>query len=154
MKNQSLIYCMGHGVGVVVDKSERSIGEDKLSFINAKIVANGLTLMLPEKNKNKQFRKLLKKEDISGLYSFMKERSYDADNSTWNRRNRDYLLRIKSLNHLEVASVLRDIMVLSKKKKLSFGERRMKDQVLDLLSHEIHYVTKNSIEDIKKNLEA
>ena len=152
MKKQDLIYCMGHGVGVVVNTETKEFGGDKVDFIHAKIVKNGMTLMIPENKKKNQYRRLLNQKKIDEIYEFLSQRDYKADNSTWNRRHRDYLARVKSLDHLEVSSVLRDLMVLEKTKKLSFGERKMKEQVIELLSNEIHYVTKQNQSEIENSL--
>ena len=152
MISQKLIYCMGHGVGQVESTEEKEVGGQLLKFINAKILSNGLKVSFPDNSKVSKHRKLITKKDLNRLYSFLEEKDYTPDNSTWNRRNRDYLNRIKSLDVLEVASILRDLLVLEKSKKLSFGERKMKDQVLSLLADEIHLITKEPIKIIKNNL--
>jgi len=149
---QKLIYCSGHGISQIMESEEKSIGSQVISFINTKVLTNGLKISIPENNKNPKYREILTKKQINKIYDFLKEQNYKPDMSTWNRRNRDYIQKLQSLDVFEVASVLRDIVVLENHKKLSFGERKTKEQALKLLADEIHCVTKEPLNHIKENL--
>lgn len=149
---QKLIYCSGHGISQILESEEKNIGDQLISFINTKVLSNGLKLSIPEKNKNPKYREILNKKEINKIYNFLKNQDYKPDMSTWNRRNRDYTQKLQSLDFLDVASVLRDIIVLENHKKLSFGEKKTKEQALKLLADEIHCVTKEPLAHIKENL--
>ena len=61
----------------------------------------------------------------------------EVDNSTWNRRYREYMEKIKTGSLIEIADVLRSLFLLKLKKNLSFGEKKMLDQCKCLLVQEI-----------------
>lgn len=152
MKNQNLIYCIGHGVGQIQGTEEQTIGDKVLTFIKAKILSNGMILSLPQENKTKKYRNLIKKSDVNKIYSFLKETDYKPDLSTWNRRQRDYISRIQDLDVFKVASVLRDLNIIEKFKKLSFGEMKTREKVVNLLAAEIQLVSAQNIKEIKEQL--
>ncbi len=56
---------------------------------------------------------------------------------TWNRRHREYTLKVKTGSLLEIADVLRQLLLLKMIKKLSFGEKKMLDQCKELIVKEI-----------------
>ncbi len=56
------------------------------------------------------------------------------DTTTWNRRYREYMEKIKTGSVFEIAEVMRDLYVLKKTKTLSFGERKMLDTAQGLSS--------------------
>lgn len=147
-----MMYFAGHGIGQVESRETKDFNGNLLEFLNAKILSNGLKISFPLNNKKPKNRELLNEKQIKKLYKFLQDRDYKADNSTWNRRHREYMNKIKSLDVTEVASILRDLLVLEKTKKLSFGERKMKEQVLDLLSDEIYFVTKEDKNLLKERL--
>ncbi len=64
---------------------------------------------------------------------------------TWNRRFRDYNEKIMAGDPLSLSEVLRELHQISTRKTLSFGERRLYDNVRRLLREEIAAVS--SIDD-------
>ena len=71
------------------------------------------------------------------ILKFLKDQNVKVDMSTWNRRHREYTLKVKTGSLLEIADVLRQLLLLKMTKKLSFGERKMLDQCKDLIVKEI-----------------
>ena len=59
------------------------------------------------------------------------------DQTTWNRRYRKYLEKIKSGAIEDVAEVMRDLYILRTEKPLSFGERKMLETARHLLVQEL-----------------
>ena len=82
-------------------------------------------------------RDVITKKDASNVFTVLKERDVRIDNTTWNRRYRRYLDKIKSGDIMEVAEVLRDLYILKEDKPLSFGERKMLDTARELLVQEL-----------------
>ena len=60
-----------------------------------------------------------------------------VDSTTWNRRYREYMEKIKTGSVFEIAQVLRDLYLLKSDKDLSFGERKMLDTARSLLIKEL-----------------
>ena len=71
------------------------------------------------------------------VYEILKERNVKIDQTTWNRRYREYMEKIKTGSIFEIAEVLRNLFLLRHSKDLSFGERKMLDQAKHLLVKEI-----------------
>jgi CarD family transcriptional regulator len=128
--------CPGHGVGQVVDIEERELGGSTTQFYIVKVMANGMKVMVPTKSQE-GIRPLVSEEDVKGVFGLLKDHDVAVDNSTWNRRYREYMLKLKTGSLYEIAEVLRALFLLKEKKNLSFGEKKMLDQCKDLLAQEI-----------------
>lgn len=128
--------CPGHGVGKIMDIEQRVIGAENKYFYIIKIIANGMTVMVPTSSEN-GIRGLVGEKEISEVYELLKFHDVKVDNSTWNRRYRDYMAKIKTGSLLEIADVLRSLFLLKEQKNLSFGEKKMLDQCKELLAQEI-----------------
>ena len=95
--------------------------------------------------------------NISGAshtFYILKTKTVAVDSTTWNRRYREYMEKIKTGSVFEIAAVLRDLYLLKYDKDLSFGERKMLDTARSLLVKELAIaknVSENDIEtDLKK----
>lgn len=128
--------CPGHGVGQISDIEERELAGTHLWFYVVKIISNGMTVMVPTESKE-GIRGLVSHEEINEVFSLLQDQDVEVDNSTWNRRYREYMLKIKTGSLTEIAEVLRALFLLKKIKNLSFGEKKMLEQCRDLLAQEI-----------------
>ncbi len=128
--------CPGHGVGQVVDIEEREMGGTTTKFYIVKVIANGMKVMVPT-NSEEGIRALVDQEAVDGVFNVLKDHDVEVDNSTWNRRYREYMLKVKTGSLIEIAEVLRALFLLKKKKSLSFGEKKMLDQCKDLIAQEV-----------------
>lgn len=145
--------CPGHGVGQIVDIEDRAVGEENLSFYIIKVIANGMTVMVPTNSEN-GIRGLVDNSKIDEVYELLNDHDVKVDNSTWNRRHRDYLAKVKTGSLLEIADVLRSLFLLKNKKNLSFGEKKMLEQCRDLLVQEIAITQNQEKNAIKSNIES
>ena len=80
------------------------------------------------------------------------QRKVEVDTQTWNRRYREYTEKIKTGSPLEIAKVLRDLLVLKGDKELSFGERKMLDTARSLLVKELSIAKAHPEEKIMEEL--
>ncbi|HLE12361.1 MAG TPA: CarD family transcriptional regulator [Bacteriovoracaceae bacterium] len=128
--------CPGHGVGQICDIEEKDIAGSKRSFYMLKIISNGMTVMVPTDSET-GIRQLTSAGDIDSVYNLLTDHDIKIDTSTWNRRYREYMNKIKTGSLLEIADVLRALFLLKDKKSLSFGEKKMLDQCRELISLEI-----------------
>ncbi|MBL6988162.1 MAG: CarD family transcriptional regulator [Bacteriovoracaceae bacterium] len=128
--------CPGHGVGQICNIEERDVGDTKCAFYVIKVIANGMTVMVPVNSPN-GVRSLISNEEIDNIYTFLSNHDVKLDTSTWNRRYRDYMAKITTGSLIEIADVLRSLFLLKAKKNLSFGEKKMLDQCQNLLTEEI-----------------
>jgi len=145
--------CPGHGVGQICDVEERDLGAEVKTFYIIKIMANGMTVMVPTDSEN-GCRGLVETDEISKVYDLLHNHDVELDNSTWNRRYRDYMTKIKTGSILEIADVLRSLFLLKCKKNLSFGEKKMLEQCKGLIAQEISISQGEEVKQIEGELES
>ena len=137
-----------HGVTVVKRIDEREVGGKKKRFYVLQVIDNQMTIMVPTDNaESVGLRSIISDKDVSTVYKILKKRDVKIDQTTWNRRYREYMEKIKTGSVFEIAEVLRNLFLLRHSKDLSFGERKMLDQAKHLLVKEIS-LAKKSKEDI------
>ena len=147
------VVCPGHGVGQIMDIETKNIGGEDKSFYIIKVVSNGMKVMIPTESKD-GVRSLISNSEIDEVYELLKDHEVKVDNSTWNRRHRDYLAKVKTGSLLEIADVLRSLFLLKSSKKLSFGERKMMDQCKELIVKEIALTTGSAEKDIDVRIDS
>lgn len=127
-----------HGVTVVKRIEERDVGGKKKSFYVLQVVENQMTIMVPTDNaESVGLRSIISDKEVKRVYRILKDRDVKIDNTTWNRRYREYMEKLKTGSVYEIAEVLRNLFLLRLNKDLSFGERKMLDQAKALLVREI-----------------
>jgi CarD family transcriptional regulator len=147
----------GHGVGEVVGIEHTEVAGQRQSFYVLKMLErNGGRFLIPI-NKIGQvgLREIICEDDVRQVYAILKEKDIAVDQTTWNRRYREYMEKIKTGSVFEIAEVLRDLYLLKSDKDLSFGERKMLDTARSLLIKELAFakgVTEQDIEDDLKKL--
>ncbi len=145
--------CPGHGVGQICEIEARELGGEKQSFYIIKIIANGMTVMVPTNSEN-GVRTLVSDNEVYKVFDLLQDHEVIVDNSTWNRRYRDYMTKIKTGSLLEIAEVLRSLFLLKYRKNLSFGEKKMLDQCKGLLVQEITLTMGQEPQDIESKIES
>ena len=134
---ESAVY-PAHGITVVKRIDERDVGGKKKSFYVLQVLENQMTIMVPTDNAEAVgLRSIISDQDVARVYTILKMRDVKIDQTTWNRRYRDYMEKIKTGSIYEIAEVLRDLFLLRHSKDLSFGERKMLDQAKALIVKEI-----------------
>ena len=72
--------------------------------------------------------------------------------ANWNKRYRENMLRIKSGDLLEVARVVKSLMVRDSEKGLSTGERKMLRSAKQILISEIVMTTNGDYDEVEQRL--
>jgi len=130
------VVCPGHGVGQLCSVETKELNGEMKSFYIIKVISNGMKVMIPVDSKD-GVRSLIPQNQISDVFKLLEDQDVKVDMSTWNRRHREYTLKVKTGSLLEIADVLRQLLLLKTTKKLSFGERKMLDQCKELIVKEI-----------------
>ena len=142
------------GVGIVTKIDSLDIESISYDVYVIKILDDGSTYLSPVKNTGENgVREVIPAEAVDKVYEALADRTTPADKQTWNRRYREYLNRIKSGDPLEIATVLRDLSLVRCQKTLSFGERKMYDQALSLITQEIAVALDVHESDIQEKIE-
>ena len=82
-------------------------------------------------------RALVSKQEVDEVLGILRDKKVKIDRTTWNRRYREYMEKIKTGSVKEIAEVLRNLYLLKNSKDLSFGEKKMFDTAKNLLVKEI-----------------
>ncbi len=137
-----------HGLAIIKRIEEKDVGGKKKRFYVLQVVDNQMTILVPTDNVDSVgLRQIVSTQDVSTVYDILKDRDVKIDQTTWNRRYREYMEKIKTGSIFEIAEVLRNLFLLRHSKDLSFGERKMLDQAKTLLVKEIS-LAKQSNEDL------
>lgn len=151
----TLVVYPAQGVGEIERVDRKDIGGSACDFYIVRIRSNNITLMVPVQNAaSVGLRALISQEEAA---SILKELHGDLDKniftgSNWNRRFREYSERLKSPSLTTVADVLRELLLIGRAKELSFGERRLLEQAMSLVSGELAEVLSISADDLRDEL--
>ena len=149
-KVDDLVVYPSQGVGRVERVETQVIGGASAEFYIVRILSNNVTLMVPVMNaENVGLRRVCDVEAAQGILAYLEDRSdftgYTGQN--WNRRYREYSEKLKSPDLKDVAYVLKELFLIGRDKELSFGERRLLEQALGLVSLELaHALGKEQFE--------
>ncbi len=127
-----------HGVGEVTAIQDMEISGMTQTFYILRILENGMKVMIPTNNvRQVGLREVISKEQAAKVFKILKLKDLSVDTSTWNRRYREYMEKIKTGSIFEVAEVLRDLYLLKTDKDLSFCELKLLDTARGLLIKEL-----------------
>jgi len=127
-----------HGVGEVTGIEARDVGGEKKIFYILRILDNGMKVMIPTAATGvSALREIMKPQEVEAVFGVLREKEISVETTTWNRRYREYMEKIKSGQPKQIAEVLRDLYLLKNDKDLSFGERKMLDTAKSLLVKEL-----------------
>lgn len=127
-----------HGVGVIKRIEKKLISGKEKSFYVLQVIENGMTIMVPTDNTaGVGLRALVSKQEVDEVLGILRDKKVKIDRTTWNRRYREYMEKIKTGSVKEIAEVLRNLYLLKNSKDLSFGEKKMFDTAKNLLVKEI-----------------
>ncbi len=144
-----------HGVGVIKSIEMQTVAGIDQSFYVLEILDNGMRIMIPTiSSESVGLRAIVDETEVSGVLDILADRNVELGSQTWNRRYRDYMEKIKTGSVHEVASVLRDLFLLSVDKDLSYGERKMLDTAKGLLVKELSLAQDTEESAVSKTIEA
>ncbi len=144
----------GHGVAEVMGLERREIAGSAMEFYVLRVLENDMKVMVPKTNASAVgLRRIVQGAQIAEVYSVLARRGEKISTSTWNRRYREYMEKIKTGSLLEIATVLRDLCILRGDKDLSFGERKMLDTARSLLVQELALAKDVSVDAVLHELD-
>jgi CarD family transcriptional regulator len=152
-----LVVYPAQGVGKVERIETQEIGGVATELIIVRILSNNVTLMVPVSNAgNVGLRGVYSPEQAEEIREYLKDRSdftgYSGQN--WNRRYREYSEKLKSSDLKDVAYVLKELILIGKDKELSFGEHRLLEQAMGLLTLELAHALGRDQDSIRTEVEA
>jgi len=125
------------GVGVIEQISSRTIGSTVEQFYLLKIKASSLKVMVPfEKVNSVGLRRVVKNGEIQKILDYLTDGECSS-NIDWKDRFKENSDRMRTGSLLEVAGVLKSLLMLNQSKPLSFREKKMLEKARYLLVSEL-----------------
>jgi CarD family transcriptional regulator len=126
-----------HGVGVIEQISSRTIGLNVQKFYLLKIKASSLRVEVPFHNVGMVgLRPVVKNGEVAKILAFLMDGKCD-NNADWKYRFKENSDKMRTGSLLEVAVVLKSLLLLAKDKPLSFREKKMLERARYLLVTEL-----------------
>jgi CarD family transcriptional regulator, regulator of rRNA transcription len=126
-----------HGVGIIEQISSRTIGATVENFYLLKIKSSSLKVMVPFHNvATVGLRRVVRNGEIQKIVDFLVDGACD-NNADWKYRFKENSERMRTGSLLDVAAVLKGLLVLNTSKPLSFREKKMLERARYLLVSEL-----------------
>ncbi len=126
-----------HGVGVIEQISSRTIGPQVEKFYLLKIKASSLKVMVPFHNVGVVgLRKVVRNGEVQKILDFLNDGKCE-NHADWKYRFKENSDKMRTGSLLDVAVVLKGLLVLAQSKALSFREKKMLERARYLLVSEL-----------------
>lgn len=147
-----VVYPM-HGAGIIESIEEKEILGARKKYYIMRMPVGEMKVMIPMDSIVKVgLREIIDQETVEKVYLVLKGHIGEMS-ANWNRRYRDHMDKIKSGNILDVAEVVRNLMLRDREKGLSTGERKMLESARQILVSELVLVQDITQEEITQILE-
>ena len=150
-----LVVYPAQGVGKIEGIDRKDIGGIPCEFYVVRIRANNITLMVPVNNAaHVGLRHLVQADKAQSILHSLRtapQKTFHTGQN-WNRRFREYSERLKNPDLSVVMEVLRELLLIGRSKELSFGERRLQEQAMSLVSGELAEVLNLPEDDLRDEL--
>ena len=145
MEGTKIVYNVGdrivypmHGAGIIESIESREVlGKTQEYYIMRLSSSGDMTVMIPKQKCDEiGVRFVISKEEAAKvLETFRKVPVYEDSN--WNKRHRDNMVKIKSGDIYQALSVVKDLMYRDKSKGLSTSERKMLNSAKQIMVSEL-----------------
>src|SRR5512142_1988625 len=126
-----------HGVGVIEQISSRTIGASVERFYLLKIKSSSLKVMVPFHNVGTVgLRRVIRNGEIQKIMDFLTDGKC-CNHNDWKYRFKENSEKMRTGSLLEVAAVLKGLLLLAQTKPLSFREKKMLERARYLLVSEL-----------------
>jgi CarD family transcriptional regulator len=140
-----------HGVGVIEQISSRTIGSQVERFYLLKIKASSLKVMVPFHNvESVGLRRVVRNGEILKIIEFLSDGKCE-NAADWKDRFKENSDKMRTGSLLDVAIVLKGLLLLAQAKPLSFREKKMLERTRYLLVSELA-MSKNVEETVIEDL--
>ena len=126
-----------HGVGTIEQISSRTNGAAIEKFYLLKFAASSLKVMVPFHNvTNVGLRRVVRNGEVQKIVDYLS--SGECSNAMdWKDRYKENSERMRTGSLLDVAAVLKSLLILGQSKSLSFREKKMLERARYLLVSEM-----------------
>src|SRR5437868_9595846 len=126
-----------HGVGIIEQISSRTIGANVERFYLLNIKSSSLKVMVPFQNVGSVgLRRVIRNGDVQKILDFLTSAKCDS-HADWKYRFKENSEKMRTGSLMEVAAVLKSLLMLHQSKPLSFREKKMLERARYLLVSEL-----------------
>jgi len=126
-----------HGVGVIEQISSRTIGSQIERFYLLKIKASSLKVMVPFHNVGSVgLRRVIRNGEVQKILDFLTDGKCE-NHTDWKYRFKENSDKMRTGSLIDVAEVLKSLLLLAQTKPLSFREKKMLERARYLLVSEL-----------------
>ena len=141
-----------HGAGVIDSIVSKKVNGVVRDYYILKLPVGGMLVMIPtEHTEEIGVRPVVDRDAADRILEAMPNIEVDMTQN-WNRRYRENMLRIKSGDLMEVARVVKGLMLRDEDRGLSTGERKMLHSAKQILISELVLSQDASYEDVEKRI--
>lgn len=141
-----------HGAGVVESIVQKKVNGVTRDYYVLKLPLRSMVVMIPTSNSVEiGVRPVIDSAQADDILAKLPGIEVEFDQN-WNRRYRDNMERIKSGNLMEVARVIKGLMLRDGERGLSTGERKMLHSAKEILISEIVLSQSVSYEDVEERI--
>lgn len=141
-----------HGAGVVDGIEEKKVNGVMRSYYVLKLPVGGMMVMVPTENSEEiGVRPVINKDQGDQVIAAFGTIQVEMEQN-WSRRYRENMIRLKSGDLLEVARVVKGLMLRDEARGLSNGERKMLHAAKQILISELVLSQSSSYEEIENRI--
>jgi CarD family transcriptional regulator len=126
-----------HGVGIIEQISSRTLGNTVERFYLLRIKSSSLKVMVPFASlRTVGLRRVVKNGEVQKILDFLTDGKC-CNNTDWKYRFKENSDKMRTGSLMEVAVVLKGLLLLNQSKPLSFREKKMLERARYLLVSEL-----------------
>ena len=126
-----------HGIGTVENISTRRFGAQNERFYLLRLTYNSMTVMVPFSHVQEiGLRRVTRNGELARVLGFLSEESR-KQKADWKDRFKENSDKMRHGSLLEIAEVMKTLLVLQSEKPLSFREKKMLDRARHMLLTEL-----------------
>lgn len=136
------VYVPGQGIGVLKEYKTLDGSTDGRKFMVIQIQETGVKVMIPENSdKAARLRKPLEKPQAETILLTLKAPVVNSiDNKTrWHRRHKEQVKVLESGNTVEIAALVKSLVVEKTLRQLSFSETKMLEDASLMVKTELKF---------------
>jgi CarD family transcriptional regulator len=126
-----------HGIGTVENISTRAFGAQPERFYLLRLIYNSMTVMVPFSHVEEiGLRKVTRNGEVVRVLTFLADGACQRSGD-WKDRFKENSDKMRHGSLLEIAEVLKTLLILQTEKPLSFREKKMLDRARHMLITEL-----------------
>jgi CarD family transcriptional regulator len=148
-----LAVCPPHGVGQVVAVGEDEVSGARDTYCSLQILGRGIRVTIPTRRvEDAGLRAVISPHQVCEVWTLLRRKTRFRYGANWAKRHRDQQEKLNSGSIFAAAEVLRDLLILRRRKELSVGERKLLDKASHLVVTELAHAGHTTIAAVEARI--